>query len=122
MLRSSTGALFDLPLAVADWDAAERWLGDHPLSIVATSPDASVSLWDADLSGPLAIMIGAEDLGLSERALAMASETVAIPQALGATDSLNASVTAGIVLFEAVRQRSVAGREMVRDVGKTVPS
>jgi TrmH family RNA methyltransferase len=105
VLRSSTGAVFSMPLAVADWDTAEPWLGEHQLSIVAASPDASVSLWDADLSGPVAVVIGSEDRGLSDRALAMAAATVAIPHALGATDSLNASVAAGIVLFEAVRQR-----------------
>ena len=103
VLRSSTGALFSVPVAVTTWDELAPWLDG--MNVVATTPEAPSSIWDTDLSGPTAVLIGAEDEGLTEGALKTASLTVTIPQAKGTTDSLNASVAAGIVLFEAVRQR-----------------
>ena len=105
VLRSSTGAVLSMPLAVTSWDELDQWLMNHGLTVVATSPDASTTLFETDISGPTAVLIGAEDIGLSEHALGVASVTVTIPQVEGTTDSLNASVAAGIVLFEAVRQR-----------------
>lgn len=107
VLRSSTGAVFSVPLAVTTWDELGPWL--EGLQVVAMSPDAAASVWETDLTGPTAVLIGAEDEGLSQKALSIASVTVAIPQAKSTTDSLNASVAAGIVLFEAVRQRSSGG-------------
>lgn len=103
VVRASTGSVFSTPLAVTSWDELKPWLVG--LNVVATSPDGVSSLWDCDLTGPSAILVGAEDVGLSERALGLATKNVVIPQAEGATDSLNASVAVGIVLFEAVRQR-----------------
>jgi RNA methyltransferase, TrmH family len=105
VLRSSTGALFSTPLAMTMWDELEPWLADRGMTVVATAPDATESLFEVDLTRPTAVLIGAEDEGLSKRALEVASVTVSIPQTKGTTDSLNASVAAGIVLFEAVRQR-----------------
>jgi TrmH family RNA methyltransferase len=107
VVRSSTGALFTLPLAVSSWEETIAWLDDHGIGVVAASPDGDVSLWDADLRGPVAIVIGAEDAGLSEQASATARELVVIPQTDRGVDSLNASVAAAVVLFEAVRQRRV---------------
>ena len=103
-LRASTGAVFTVPMAAATWDELEGWLSGTQL--IATSPDADTSVWEADMTGPVAIAIGAEDVGLSDRALSLATTSVVIPQAVGSTDSLNASVAAGVVLFEAVRQRT----------------
>ncbi|MGB8361124.1 MAG: RNA methyltransferase [Acidimicrobiia bacterium] len=107
VVRSSTGALFTLPLAVSSWEEMIPWLEDHGIGVVAASPDGDVSLWDADLQGPVALVIGAEDAGLSEQAAAIARELVVIPQTDRGVDSLNASVAAAVVLFEAVRQRRV---------------
>jgi len=78
--------------------------------VLAATPDASISLWDTDLTGALAVAIGAEDLGLSERARSIASRLIAIPQATRNVDSLNASVAAGVILFEAARQRTTQHR------------
>lgn len=104
-IRSSTGALFTLSLAVSSWEATRPWLGKHGIEVVGASPDASVSIWQSDLTGPTAIIIGAEDAGLSEEAWSIAREVVSIPQADAGADSLNASVAAAVFLFEAVRQR-----------------
>jgi TrmH family RNA methyltransferase len=105
VVRSSTGALFTLPLAVSSWEETGPWLEEHEIGVVGASPDGDLSLWEADLSGPVAIVVGAEDAGLSEQATATARKMVVIPQTDRGVDSLNASVAAAVVLFEVVRQR-----------------
>ena len=104
-LRSSTGAIFTLPLAVSSWKETQTWLEARGIGIVGASPDARALLWETDLTGPIAVVIGAEDAGLSEQARSIARELVRIPQADTGVDSLNASVAAAVVLFEAARQR-----------------
>lgn len=124
VVRSSTGALFSLPLAVASWDEARPWLEERDIDVVAASPDGATSLWDADLGGSIAIVIGAEDAGLSEQARSIAGELVTIPQADAGVDSLNASVAAALLLYEAVRQRGGGERSsggQTGDAGKSVP-
>lgn len=106
VLRSSTGAIFSLPIVSASWDEVGPWLAERDIRVVAASPDAAESLWETDLTGPVAIVVGAEDEGLSEGAEAIADHLVAIPQRDDVVDSLNASVSAAVALFEAVRQRS----------------
>ena len=105
-VRASTGSLFDMPLAVTDWPGAAAWLHERETEIVGASPDGTESLWVADLTGPIAIVIGSEDRGLSDEARSRCSRTLAIPQMPSSADSLNASVAAGVILFEAMRQRS----------------
>ncbi|HWB90000.1 MAG TPA: TrmH family RNA methyltransferase [Acidimicrobiia bacterium] len=106
-VQASMGALFSLPLAVSSWDETAPWLDREGIELVAASPDGDLSLWEADLTHTLAIVIGAEHAGLSERAASLAKRLVVIPQADGVVDSFNASVAAAIVLVEAVRQRTV---------------
>lgn len=108
-VRSSTGAIFSLPVVATSWDELESWVRDRGIRLVAASPDGGTTLWQTDLNGPLAVVVGAEDEGLSERAQSVAHHLVAIPQAETGVDSLNASVAAAVVLFEAVRQRSSGG-------------
>lgn len=108
-LRASTGAVLTVPLAASSWDEVEPWLEERGISIVAASPDATKSLWQSDLTGPIAVVIGAEDEGLSEHARSLAHRRVAISQLQAGVDSLNASVAAAVVLFEAVRQRRAGG-------------
>lgn len=106
VVRASTGALFTVPLAVSDWDELEPWLGSRAIKLVCASPTASDSVWDTHLTGSVALVVGAEDEGLSGRAMGIADERVAIPQTTGAVDSLNVSVAAAVLLFEARRQRT----------------
>ena len=105
VVRASTGALFTLPLAVTDWDDFGPWLDRNGIRLVCASPDATDTVWETPLTGPLALAVGAEDKGLSERARATADVHVLIPQTMGGVDSLNVSVAAAILLFEARRQR-----------------
>ena len=102
VVRASQGALFSVPFAVTDADTAIAWSLRRGSLFVAT-PDADVDLWDADLTGVATIVIGSEHEGVSAAWLESGSP-VRIPMA-GLADSLNASVSAAIMLFEAVRQR-----------------
>lgn len=101
VVRASQGALFSVPFAVTDSSTAIGWALRRGSLFVGT-PDADVELWDADLSGVACIVIGSEHEGVSGAWLESGSP-VRIPMA-GLADSLNASVSAAIMLFEAVRQ------------------
>ena len=107
VVRASLGTLFSLPLVVADTTAAIAGLRRLGIRTVATTPGASTPHWEADLTGPVAVVVGSEQYGLSAAWLAAADRQVLIPMP-GSVDSLNAAMAAGIVLFEAVRQRAVA--------------
>jgi TrmH family RNA methyltransferase len=109
VVRASMGALFTVPLAVAALEPAVTWLGDRGIRVVAAHPDAEATLWEIDLTGPVAILVGSEHEGLTSAALRSADVTVSIPMT-GHTDSLNASVSAALLAYEALRQRSAHGR------------
>ncbi|HEX5696972.1 MAG TPA: TrmH family RNA methyltransferase [Acidimicrobiia bacterium] len=104
VIRASTGTLFSVPLAVSDLEATVAWLGDRDIRIVAADPDGTTPLWSADLTGACALLVGAEHDGLTEAAKAAAGTTVSIPMR-GSADSLNASVAAAVLAYEALRQR-----------------
>lgn len=104
VVRASLGCVFTVPAAVAPAGDVISWMRGHSIRLCATTPAGEVGLFDADLTGPLAIAIGAEHAGLGAELLAAADLKIRIPMA-GTADSLNASVAAGIALFEAVRQR-----------------
>ena len=93
-VRASTGALFSVPLAMTVWDELAPWLEERGIRVVAATPLGRVSLWDTDLTGPIALLVGSEDQGLGETALQAAQTTVRIPQAEGSVDSLNVSIVA----------------------------
>jgi TrmH family RNA methyltransferase len=105
VLRASTGACFSVPTIVSDIVTLSAWLTTHGIGLVAADPMGSTTLWDADLRGPLAVMVGAEDRGLSHEARSRASLIVTIPMEGAVVDSLNASVTMALLAYEAVRQR-----------------
>jgi RNA methyltransferase, TrmH family len=102
VIRASQGAIFTVPVAVADSTAVRARLEER-VGIVVSSPHAADALWTADFRGPSAIVVGAEHDGVSTRWEGL--PTVGIPM-VGAADSLNASVAAAVLLFEAVRQRA----------------
>ncbi len=82
-----------------------RELKDAGVWLVGAAGDASESLYDADLRGPIAIVMGAEEKGLRRLTQEHCDFLVRIPMA-GSVESLNVSVATGVCLFEAVRQRA----------------
>ena len=106
VVRASTGVLFSLPCVVAEGPPVLAWLRDRGIRTVATTPAAETLYSAADLRGPLAVVMGSEQYGLSDFWLKNADLPVRIPMA-GQADSLNVAMAATITLFEAIRQRSV---------------
>lgn len=108
-IRASTGSVFTVPTISLTQDEAIAYLVDQNIRVLAAVVDGQVPHTQADYSGPCAIVIGPEDRGLSEPWRAAAKQTggatVTIPMAGRSADSLNASVAAGVLLFEAIRQR-----------------
>ena len=82
-------------------------LKERDIRVIGTSDDASLTLYEADLSGPVALVLGAESGGLRRLTRETCDALVKIPMH-GSVESLNVSVASGICLFEARRQRSLA--------------
>jgi TrmH family RNA methyltransferase len=112
-IRASLGTVFSLPLAVCSGQEALAFLRGQGISIVAARVDASTDYDTVDLTGPLAIVVGSEATGLSDGWRADDVTAVRIPM-LGLVDSLNASTTAAVLLYEARRQRRSAARTRTR--------
>ncbi len=110
-LRASAGALFALPAVElgADDDLAAT-LHAAGLPSVATTLEGGVDLYDADLTGPCAVLIGNEAHGLEPAVAAAADQRVRIPMA-GPTESLNAAMAGTLVCFEVLRQHRAARLE-----------
>ena len=84
-------------------------LKERELLIVGTSEDAEDTIYDIDLSGPIAFVLGAEGAGMRQLTRKSCDRLVRIPMA-GAVESLNVSVAAGVCLFEVLRQRRDGSR------------
>jgi 23S rRNA (guanosine2251-2'-O)-methyltransferase len=82
-------------------------LKDFEIRIIGTSDDAEHTLYDVDLTGPVAFVLGSEGDGMRQLTRKTCDQLVRIPMA-GAVESLNVSVAAGVCLFEALRQRTQA--------------
>ena len=104
VIRASVGTVFGVPLAAASGPAAIDWVNDHGLRLVAARVDAPTLHVEADLRGPVALVLGSEANGLSTTWRGPAVESVRLPME-GVADSLNVSVAAGVLLYEAWRQR-----------------
>ena len=114
VVRASTGSLFTVPIAEAGSDEAQSFLKERGFRILAATPHAERLHFEVDLSGKIAIALGAEQYGLTAKWMAGADLRVRIPM-LGVADSLNVSSAATILVYEAVRQRIAAGVAKVPD-------
>ena len=83
------------------------WLGAQRLRVVVATPEAGRPCWEAVLAGRVAVVVGNERYGLTRAWRVAADEAVSVPMP-GPTDSLNVAVAAGVVLFEAARQRAIS--------------
>ena len=105
LIRSSLGGIFTVPCVATDSPSAIAWLKKQGIRILTAQLQDSVWYYDSDMKGGTAIVIGTESTGLTQQWREAADEHIRIPM-LGRLDSLNASVSAAILLFEAVRQRN----------------
>jgi 23S rRNA (guanosine2251-2'-O)-methyltransferase len=106
--KVAAGAAETVPLvAVINLARTLRELRERGVWLVGTSDDAPRTLFDVDLRGPTALVMGGEGEGMRRLTRECCDELAAIPMA-GAVESLNVSVAAGVALFEAVRQRRSA--------------
>jgi TrmH family RNA methyltransferase len=105
-VRASAGSLFRLPLLTATVEDAFSHLRQAGLRIYTTAVEGAVAAHRADLAGPVAILIGNEGNGVPSEIAALADAALTIP-CPGPVESLNASIAASILLYEASRQRSV---------------
>jgi TrmH family RNA methyltransferase len=110
VVRSSRGALFSVPTVECDNSSALTWLRSQGIRILAATPEAEIVYSDINLREPLGIAVGTEDEGLTEFWMLQADLQVRIPMT-GLVNSLNVSVSAALILYEAVRQRSLSASE-----------
>ncbi len=103
-VRASAGSVFRLPIARVKLAEILPQIRSQGLRLVATSSHKGTLVYEAKLSGPLAIFVGSEGAGLPRDLLAGMDETLAIPHSEH-VESLNAGVAASIVLYEVARQK-----------------
>lgn len=104
LIRSSIGAIFTVPVATCTSEECILWLKSHGVTILTAQLQDSHLYYDTDMRRPTAIVMGTEATGLTPQWREAADAHIRIPM-LGRLDSLNVSVSAAILLFEAVRQR-----------------
>jgi RNA methyltransferase, TrmH family len=105
-LRGSSGSALRLPVgSAADAASAIAEARGHGCRVIATIPRSGRSLYDTDLRGASAILIGGEGPGLTPELVARADATLTIPMRMP-VESLNAAVAAAVIVYEALRQRS----------------
>ena len=104
-VKTSAGALLHLPVCrESSVFEAVRFLKNSGFRIIAASEKAVVNYTNIDYTVPVAIVMGAEDTGVSKEVLRVCDDMVALPQ-MGGIGSLNVSVAAGVMMYEVVRQR-----------------
>jgi TrmH family RNA methyltransferase len=104
LIRSSIGAIFTVPTVACTSEQCIAFLKEHGIQILTAQLQDSHLYYDTPMSGPTAIVMGTESTGLTDVWRQAADAHIRIPM-LGQLDSLNVSVSAAILLFEAVRQR-----------------
>ena len=105
-IKTSAGALHKIPVCrVTDLNSTLKFLQESGLSLLAATEKTDAAYYNADWVGPAALVMGSEDTGISSENLNICDQLVQIPMA-GTIGSLNVSVAAGILMFEALKQRN----------------
>ena len=105
LIRASIGGVFSVPVAVCTSKDCIAFLKEHQVRILTAQLQDSYDYYDYDMHGATAIVMGTESTGLTEQWREAADAHIRIPM-LGRLDSLNVSVSAAILMYEAVRQRN----------------
>ena len=106
-IRASLGTVFAVPVAAGSSEAVRAWLESAGIPMFAARVGAAIAYTEADLRGPAALVLGSEADGLTDAWAGPGVTDVSLPM-LGVADSLNVSVTAAVLLYEARRQRGSA--------------
>ena len=105
-VRASQGTLFALPVAAGPSPDVRAWLRDREVTVVAAKVDGTLPYSAVDLRGPVAIVLGSEATGLTDAWSGDGVVAIRLPM-LGVADSLNVSIAAAVLLYEARRQRDL---------------
>ncbi len=106
-VKTSAGALHNIPVCRTDnLKKSINLLKNSGLTIISATEKASEEYYTSDYKGPIAIVLGAEDKGISNDIIKISDNLVKIP-IKGKINSLNVSVAAGVLIYEALKQRSV---------------
>lgn len=112
-VKTSAGALHRIPVCRENGIApAVRYLRDSGFTVIAASEKSDINYTCVDMTCPVAIVMGAEDTGISPAVIRQCDHLVSIPM-MGHIGSLNVSVAAGIMTYEVVRQRLAANLEVI---------
>lgn len=104
-IRATMGSIFHLPvIRIDDKQSILNHLKSSRVSIIASSLNAKSLIFEADFSGPIAVVVGNESCGVSREILSFADTHIKIPL-VGKAESYNVAVAAGIVMYEVMRQR-----------------
>jgi len=104
-IKTSAGALYKIPVCREDsLGRTARFLMESGVQLVVSTDKTEDSVYDVDYTGPTCVILGAEDVGVSTGLIRLADRLAKIPMS-GEIRSLNVSVSAGVVVYEAVRQR-----------------
>lgn len=104
VVRASVGTLFTVPVIEASGQETLRFLQKHQIQVIAATPAAKIEFTEADLKGSVAVVVGTEQLGLSDLWMQAADLQVSIPMN-GIADSLNVAAATTLLLYEVLRQK-----------------
>ena len=103
--RVAMGGAEVVPLVRESMTSATATLSRRGIRLIGAEADGETDYWDADFTGPLALVLGGEDRGVGPKVRQRCDQVVAVPiDQAGPVTSLNVSVTAGLLLFERLRQ------------------
>ena len=106
IIRSSVGCIFTRAIATGSTEEIIQFLKEKDIAIYSAALQASKPFYNCDYRGPTALVVGTEAAGLSQKWLDSSTQNIVIPME-GDIDSMNVSVAAGILIFEAKRQRNL---------------
>ena len=109
LIRASVGAFFSVPCVACTSEECIKWLKENGIQILTAQLQDSCFYYESDMVRSTAIVVGTEATGLTDQWRQAADAHIRIPM-LGIGDSLNVSVSAAILMFEAVRQRQYPQR------------
>ena len=107
-IKTSAGALYKIPVCRQDsLGRVAKFLIDSGVQLVVSTEKTKESIYDVDYTTPSCIIMGAEDVGVSDDLIRISDKLAKIPM-FGEIESLNVSVSAAVVIYEAVRQRNIS--------------